>query len=210
MMKKACFVVCVALISGCGLFDGDEPFDINFTEEVPISFTIDASSFCPGSLDCDAAAGPSPDRVELPELELDIDLDILEVTGSNQLRDVSSRLKSVEVDRVEYKYSNNDLNIKTPQIKIYVGRLSASTRNGAAEIATIPQAEPGANSSGNASVSEEQKKAGSDILKSLQVSFIPFMQPEAIERGQPSPPKGSADVDLILHLKFVANPTSLL
>jgi len=209
-MRKAWFVLFALPFVGCGLFDGDEPFDINFTEEVPVSFTIDASRFCPTSLDCEAAAGPSPDRVELPDLELDIDIDILAATGSTQLREVSGRLKSVEVDRVEYKYSNNDLNIKTPQMKIYVGRLTASTRSGAAEIATIPQADPGANTSGNASVTDAQKKAGSDILKSLQISLIPFMQPEAIERGQPSPPKGSADVDLILHLKFVANPTNLL
>lgn len=209
-MKKLLIVAGVFGFSGCGLFDGDDPFDITFTEEVPFSFTIDADQFCPTTLDCDAAEGPAPDRIELPEVEVDIDLDVLAATGSTQLREVSSRLKSVEVDRVEYVFKDNTLNFKSPEIRFFVAPLNASTRAAGAEIGSIPQAAPKTNASGTATTTEVQKKAASETLKSLQISVIPFMKPSAIERNQPSPPKGSTEVEVIIHLKFVANPTELI
>lgn len=208
-MKKL-LILGASVLAGCGLFDGEDPFDIEFEEQVPVAFRIDADRFCPTTIDCTAAEGPAPDRVELPPVELDIDIDILEATGSTQLREVSSRLKSIEVDRVEYKYLNNTLNIKTPNIKLYVAPENASSRGSGAELASVPQAEAGATPSGTETVPDDQKDAASDILKTLQISVIPYMEAEAIERGQPSPPKGGADIEMILHLKVVANPTELL
>lgn len=209
-MKKFFAVFGALGLAGCGLFDGDDPFDITFTEEVPFSFTIDADQFCPTTLDCDAAEGPAPDRIVLPEVEVDIDLDVLAATGSTQLREVSSRLKSVEVDRIEYAFKDNSLNFKSPEIRFFVAPLNASTRTAGAEVGSIPQAEPKTNASGTATTTEEQKKAASDTLKTLQISMIPFMKPSPIERNQPSPPKGSTTIEATIHLKFVANPTELL
>ncbi|MEZ4460425.1 MAG: hypothetical protein R3E66_12010 [bacterium] len=212
MLKNVFFAVLLAapFMSGCGLFSGEEdPFDIVFREEVPFTFTIDAANFCPVGVDCTAAEGPSPDKVVLPDFETDIDIDVLAATGSTQLREVSSRLKSVEIEKVDYVYSNNNLNIQTPKISLYVGQLAASSRGSSVLVVDVPVANAGENKTGTAAVDEANRDASSDILKSLQISMIPYMQPAAIERGQPSPPKGKVDVEMTMTLKFVANPTDL-
>lgn len=212
MLKPFLFVALTLtpLLSGCGLFSGeDDPFDIVFREEVPVEFTIDASDFCPTNLDCNAAEGDSPDRIVLPDFEFAIPIDVLTATGSTQLSEVSQRLKSVEVEKVEYTYSGNSLNIETPKIALFVGGTNVSTHEKGVLIVDVPTAAPGKNSTGTAAVESANKSKSSDILKTLRFSMIPFMQPAAIEKGQPSPPKGSADVKLVMTLKFVANPTEL-
>ncbi len=212
MLKPFLFVALTLapLLSGCGLFSGeDDPFDIVFREEVPIEFTIDAANFCPTTVDCNAAAGPSPDRIVLPDFEVAIPIDVLAATGSSQLSEVSQRLKSVEVEKVQYTYAGNTLNIETPKIALYVGGANVTTHTKGVLIVDVPTAKAGENSTGTATVEAANMSKSSDILKSLQLSMIPFMQPAAIEKGQPSPPKGSADVKLVMTLKFVANPTEL-
>jgi len=212
MLKPFLFVALTIapLISGCGLFSGeDDPFDIVFREEVPIEFTIDAANFCPTTLDCNAAEGPSPDRIVLPDFEVPIPIDVLAATGSTQLADVSQRLKSVEVEKVAYTYSGNTLNIETPKISLYVGGINVTTRTNGVLIVDVPTAPKGENSTGTATVEEANKSKSSDILKTLRLSMIPYMQPAPIEKGQPSPPKGAVDVKMVMTLKFVANPTEL-
>ncbi len=212
MLKPFLFVALTLtpLLSGCGLFSGeDDPFDIVFREEVPFEFTIDASDFCPTNLDCNAGEGPAPDRVVLPDFEVAIPIDVLTATGSTQLADVSQRLKSVEVEKVQYTYSGNTLNIETPKIALFVGGNGVTTRTNGVLIVDLPTAAKGENSTGTATVEEANKSKSSDILKTLQLAMIPFMQPAPIEKGQPSPPKGAVDVKLVMTLKFVANPTEL-
>lgn len=211
-MKNSLFAALLVLpmLSGCGLFTGEEdPFDIVFREEVPFTFTMDAANFCPVNVDCNAAEGPAPDRIVLPDFETDIDLDVLAITGSSQLGEVAQRLKSVEIEKVDYVYSNNSLNIETPKISMYVGALNASSRASSVLVVDVPSAAKGENTSGTAAVPEANRDASSDILKSLQISVIPHMQPAPIERQQPSPPKGKVDVEMVMTLKFVANPTEL-
>lgn len=210
MKKIVLAALLVPTLSGCGLFSGEEdPFDIIFREEVPVTFTMDAANFCPVGVDCNAAEGPSPDRVVLPDFETDLDIDVLMATGSTQLRDVAQRLKSVEIEKVDYAYTNNSLNFETPKVTLYVGPLASSSRGSSVLVVDLPTAAKGENSSGTATVEEANRDKSSDVLKTLQISAIPHMQPAAIERGQPSPPKGKVDVELTMTLKFVANPTEL-
>lgn len=210
LFQKIALLSVVTLAMGCGLFSEDgDPFDIEFRETVDVSFTIDGDDLCPPNADC-SGGGTSPTAVTPPIFDFDTDIDIVELTGSSQLRDVSGRLKSVEIESVDYNYADNTLNTEGPRVVIFVGPLAATGRSstGVVEVVDLPAAQPMDSTSGNATVDESSRRASSDLFKGLQLSVIPVMQPAEIARDAEYP-SGSTDVELTLNLKFVANPTDL-
>lgn len=199
--------------TGCGFFSEDgDPFDVEFTEDIPISFSIDGDDLCPPTADC-TGGGTAPAPITPPEVESPpIEIDVQQATGSNQLADVSGRLKRVEIESVDYEYADNTLNTQGPRVVIFVGPVDANSRgdSGVVQVVDLPPALPDDPStwSGTATVPEDKKAVASELFKSLRLSAIPVIRPAEIPRGSEYP-TGSTDVKLTLNLKFVANPTEL-
>lgn len=197
-------------ISGCGLFSDDgDPFDIEITESIPVTFEIDSAKLCPPGEDCTDPNG-APVQLTPPEFEFSFPLDILTATGSPELKEVASRLKRVEIESVDYEYVDNTLNSPGPRVVMFLGGANATDHSsaGVVEIADIPGATAMTNESGSSVVDDAKKEIASDHFKSLNITAIPLMRPAQIEPGQPWP-TGKATINLTMNLKFVANPTEL-
>lgn len=203
-------IALIGLAAGCGIFDEDssDPFDIVLEESFRIEYQVDSEQFCPPERDCSVEPGPSPDDVVGPEIQRGIPLDIVALTEEPQLRTAAGQVKSVSISSVDYTAENNTLTVPTDEYLIYLGPIGADMRNatGVVEspIVTIPEIPAGENVSSTAQADPATQAAASEILKTLEVSFIPYTQP-VVEQGEPFPPQGSVDVMLDVNLEFVIN-----
>lgn len=196
----------------CGLLD-DEATNIVYQEAVPFSFTIDADQLCvsDAEIDCDAAAQPSPERVELPPVEFAVEVDIVEATGNNDLQSLAGKFRAVEIRSIDYAIQDNSLSFDLPEITLYVGPLGSEDKDssGVVELATIPATAAGETQSGRASVHPANSSKASELFKSLQFTTIPYAA-AVIEEGQLFPPTGQARIRITIHLRLTANPIDAL
>lgn len=190
---------------GCGLINGDG--DITITPGIPVSFTIDANELCPSSADCSQEQAASPATRELAPIETDVNVDVVEATGNQQLETYAGSFKSIEIVSIEYNIKGNDLTFDLPESDLYIGPTAAEKKDdsGVAKLATIPTVAAGSNPSGTATVSAQGRSVSSEQLRQLEMSAILAATPK-VEEGQPFPPSGSADIELTINVEFVANP----
>jgi hypothetical protein len=189
--------------------EGEDPFDIPIDQTIPLSFTFDTALICPPGEDCTVEAQPSPGPVTFSAFQLPVPIDIVALTGDEELRDGAQRIKRVEIRSVDYEVRDNTMNIPTPAIDIYVNQAGATTKSGGVTIATIPTIAAGAKESGSSTVSVENRDAADSYFRSLKLALIPYAEPK-IETGELFPPQGKADFDLKLQVRFTLNPVDAL
>lgn len=202
------------LLAGCGLFSDDpedDPLDVIIKEEIPLSFTIDHGALCPPTEDCEADPMPSPQGVDLPPFEIPISIDILELAQDERLADVASRLKRVEIEAIDYAIAPNTLNIPTPDIEMHLAGFTADSKDASSAflITTLPGTPAETEASGTATVEQESQDQQSELFKELKFTAIAYGDKD-IEPMEMFPPQGAAEYDLVLHLKFTANPVDAL
>lgn len=210
LLTAACGV-----LAGCGIFseDSDDPFDVVLEESFRIEYQVDASQYCPPGEDCTVEPGPAPDDIVGPEVQKGVPIDIVALTEEPRLRTAAGQVKSVSIKSVDYTVENNTLTVPTSEYRIYLGPIGADTRSASGvlpnPIVTIPRVAGGVNVSDTAQADPATQDAASQLLKSLEVSFIPFTQP-VVQKGEPFPPQGSADVFLDVNLEFVVNARDIV
>lgn len=196
----------------CGFLDSDdarEALTVTYHEDFDVGpFDVDANEICPPDAECGEESVPAPEDVELMPIEFNLDVDIVEAMGNDDLRDISSRLRSIEIESIDYEVANNDLTFDLPDIEIYVAPLGTedSADEEAIHLTTIPSTPAEEDAAGNAPVQSENREPSSDLFKELAFSAIPVAQP-VVKEGQPFPPSGAAEVKLTINLKLTANPT---
>lgn len=206
-------VFSAASLTGCGLFSDDpddDPFDVVYEESVPVEFTISDEQLCPPTEDCSVDAEPSPGEVPLPEVEFAVPIDIVEITGNEELREVSSRFKSVEIVSIDYEIAPNTLNIPSPELDIHMGPETAMRRDAQSVffLANLPSAQPMTEDSGTVEVEQDARDQSSELFKDLKFTVIPYGQ-KTIQEGELFPPQGETDYTVTFNLKFTVNPTEL-
>ena len=214
-MKRSIIALMVILglfALACGFLDPEdarEAATITYHEDFDVGpFEIDADEICPPDADCNEDSAPSPTDVELMPVEFNIDIDIVDAIGKEELRDISSRLRSLEITSIDYEVADNDLTFDLPDLDIFVAPIGTedSEDEEAILLTTIPTTPAGQDASGNAPVIEANREASSDLFKTLEFTALPTAQP-VVKEGQPFPPSGSAEVTLTINLRLVANPT---
>ena len=196
----------------CGFLDPDdarEALTVTYHEDFDVGpLNIDADEVCPPDADCSEDSAPSPTDVELMPVEFNIDIDIVDAMGNEDLRDISSRLRTLEITSIDYQVADNDLTFDLPDLDIFVAPIGTedSEDSAAIHLTTIPSTSAGEDASGNAPVIEANRHASSELFKTLEFTALPTAQP-MVKEGQPFPPSGSAEVTLTINLKLTANPT---
>lgn len=203
-----------AFLTGCGLFSDDpddDPLDVVIKESVPVSFTLDEEKLCPPTEDCDATPGPSPAAIDLPPVEIPVPIDILEITGNDELTEVSQRLKKVEIESIDYEVVSNTLNIPTPEFEINLGPFTATNREAQSVflLGTLPSVPAGETPSGNIPVDEANQEQASELFKALKFTTIAYGDKD-IAKDELFPPQGAVEYKLTFNLKFSANPVDAL
>lgn len=201
------FLVVLAGFSlACGLLD-DDATNVSYTEQIPYSFDVDANNLCPQSMDCSQTPTNAPADQELQPIEFASDVDIVEETGNEKLRDFTGVFRSIEVTRIDYKVEGNDLTFDLPPTTLFIGPKGAQSKDDedVVELATIPTVPAGENKSGAATVSDEGRSASADVFQNLKFAAVVYATP-MIKQGQQLPPSGNAKVTLTIHVKFTANP----
>lgn len=192
----------------CGLLDS-EMATVTYEEGISFDFEVDADEICPPDVDCDADPPPdAPEDTELEPLEMSFDIDIVDQSESDGMRDVSSRMRSLEITSIDYEVSDNDLSFDLPDIDVYVAPLGTEDADNedAVHLTTIPSVPAEEDDSGRADVIEANRADSSEIFKELDFTAIPAAQP-VVKEGQPLPPKGTANVEMTVNIKITANPT---
>jgi hypothetical protein len=212
-MKRASLIflsVFVVFSLACGLLE-DEATNISYTEQIPLDFPIDADALCPTGTDCTASSTPAPVATPLLPIELAADIDVVELTGNEELRKFTGAFRSIEITGIDYEVRGNDLTFDLPPVKLYLGPHGSDSADdeGVVLLTTIPEVPAGENKSGSAPVSDAGRSASSDLLQDLKLSAVIFAEP-VVEEGQPLPPSGSADMDLDINVKFTVNPQDAL
>ena len=191
----------------CGLLD-TEMATVTYEEGIPVDFEIDANEICPPDMDCDEDSEPAPEDTDLEPIEFSLDIDIPDATGNDNLRDISSRLRSLEITSIDYDVSDNDLTFDLPDLEIFIAPHGTEDTDDddAVHLTTIPSVAAGEQDAGRADVIEANRESASEIFKELDFAALPKAQ-AVIKEGQPLPPSGSADVELKINIKITANPT---
>lgn len=204
------FLMILALFAlACGLLEEDAT-EISYEEQIPFSFTVDANQVCPDDMDCEEDAQPAPQDQDLEPIEVADDIDVVEETGREELRDYAGKFESITITEIEYAVSDNSLTFDLPQTTMYVGEPGSESRedDGVVELATIPSVPDGEDEEGTAEVTEANLQPASDLFQSLDFALIMYGEPK-IKEGQDLPPSGSAEVDLEIIVEFVANPQTI-
>lgn len=202
-------VVAAVFVGGCQFLEDNA--DVTKNVEIPVSFTIDGDTLCEESdanVDCQNPPNENAQMsYPLGEFEVDRDVDIVEASGRTELRDLAGRFKKITVSKIDYKFQNNTLTFTTPEISFDIGpkAVSSTDNDKTVQLTTIPPVDPGANPDATAEVSNEAENRASPYFKELEFSALPNGQPR-VEEGDEIPPTGSADVESVIHVKFVANP----
>ncbi|MFP4596675.1 MAG: hypothetical protein ACLFVJ_00400 [Persicimonas sp.] len=205
-------IVLAAFALACGLLDDDDT-NVTHEEAIPFSFDIDANELCPQddpAVDCDAEED-APTDVELEPIEFAVDIDVVEKTGNEELRDYTNAFRSIEITSIEYQAANNDLNFDLPDTTLYLGPLGSERTDdeGVVELATIPEIAAGQDDSGRATVAQAGRDASSELLQNLEAAAVAYAQP-VIEEGEPLPPSGDATMNITINVEFTANPQDAL
>ncbi len=203
-------VLGLTIVSGCGLFSkdsDDDPFDLVIKQDVDVEFAIDDEMLCPPTEDCTAPTAPSPGPIDLPEVNVPVEVDIIALTMNEQLSSASGRLKKVEIESIDYVIAPNTLNIPSPPLGLYITPTTATSKdaNGAAFIGTLPSADPSTEKTGTLTVTEEDQAKSSDLFKALKFKVIANGDKD-IEAGEQFPAQGRTDYKLTFNLKFSASP----
>jgi hypothetical protein len=201
--------VLAAFALACGLID-DEDTDISIEESFGFGFDIDADSLCPQDTDCSADPEPAPAEQELPAIEISHNIDIVDETNNEELRDYAGMFRSIEITRIDYETTDNTLSFDLPPTTIYIGPHGSSETGdeGVVELTTIPEIGAGQNKSGTAEVAQSNRSAFSELFQNLRFSPILYAEP-VVKEGQDLPPTGTATMDLTVYVKFTANPQDL-
>ncbi|MFB6372527.1 MAG: hypothetical protein ABEN55_05340 [Bradymonadaceae bacterium] len=212
-MKRNLYILLVVLglsSLSCGFLKDNA--DVTKRAEIPMDFTIDASKLCDESSehidDCNSEnTKEAPEPISLKEIEQDLDVDIVERTGKEELRDASGEFKEITITSIKYEVTQNTLSFATPKIDIYNGPIPAKKTgdDGVFKLTTLPPVAAGTNDSGTAPVDESAQSKASDLYKELKFSAIPAGKPK-LRKGDEVPPHGKAKVKLTLNVKFVFNP----
>lgn len=218
-MKR--LVIAVLVVFGlfalaCGWFDEEEAREtatVDYEEGIPFDFDIDADELCPagGEHDCDDDAQPAPEDIELIPIDIHTDIDIVEATGNDELRDVTQRMRSLEITGIDYEAEDNDLTFDLPAVDIFVGPpgTEESDDPDSVHLTTIPTIDAGQNESGTAPVREDAREPSSELFKELEFDLMAEALP-VVREGQDFPPSGSAEMELTINIRIVANPTDEL
>ena len=211
---KRHFAVLLVVLGASALACGwlEDNADVEYDTEIPVDFTIDATELCDSSSSqidsCDGEMTTEA-KMEIPlkDLEKDLDIDIVEETGKEGLRDASGRFKEITITSIDYKVAPNSLTFATPKIDIYAGPKSAGSTDddGVFKLTTLPPVAKGTEDEGEADVSQSAESKASELFKELKLSAIPAGKP-TISKGDEVPPNGKAEVELTMNVKFVANP----
>lgn len=190
----------------CGWFT-EEDATVEYTEDFSFDLPIDADQLCPEGADCSQNTIPAPEERELDPIELDINIDIVERTGRQELAQYSGSFRSVNVTKIEYTAADNDLSFDVPPITLYLGPTSATSRDdeGVVEMATIPSIPAGTDEEGEADINEANAAELSALIQSLETTAVGYAQP-VVKQGQDFPPNGSLDLTVTVYVTFVANP----
>lgn len=188
----------------CGLID-EEVATVTYEAAIPMEFFFDAAEFCP---DCPDEGGTAQETIELEPIELRIPMsaDDFELSGNLNIRDITQRMRSLEITSIDYVVSDNSLTFDLPAMELFVMPTTADDPGDANSIflTTVPTAPALTDIDKNAPVQDAAREPASDLLKSLDFNGLLRAQP-VIAVGQPVPPAGSADVTMTVNVKIVAN-----
>ncbi len=203
--------------AGLGDAGFSELATVTYEDSFPVQFTIDANELCVDELEWDCEA----DTVDLPEgedrelgtIEFGVDVDIIEALeegGDGDIpdpREVTERMRSIEVTSIEYSVEDNELTFDLPDLELYVAPMGARSPDDddTIHLTTIPSVEAEHDETGDAPVREEASEPSSELFQALQLAVLPSATP-TVREGQPFPPSGDTDVELTFHIKLVANP----
>lgn len=216
-MKRSTLVVALALsaflFTGCGLFSDDpddDPGDIAIEQSVPVEFTLDDEKLCPPGENCDAEPQPSPAAVDLPEVDIPVQVDIIELTDSPELEQASSRLKKAEIESIDYEIAPNSLNVPSPELTLYLAPHMENDKEaeGAFLLGTLPSADPTTEKTGTIEVTDDAKAQSSELFKALKLAVIANGDRD-VKMGEMFPPQGAAEYKLTFNLRFTASPASV-
>jgi hypothetical protein len=165
---------------------------------------------CPPGEDCSTDPQPSPASVDLPPVEIPVQVDVIELTDSPELEQASSRLKKAEIESIDYEIAPNSLNIPSPEIDLYLAPFSETSKDGegAFLLGTLPSADPATEKTGTIEVPEAAQDQSSDLFKALKLAIIAHGDRD-LQKDEMFPPQGSADYTLTFNLKFTSNPTTI-
>lgn len=212
-MKRASLIflsVFVIFSLACGLLD-DDATNIDYTESLPIKFSINAGALCPSDVDCAGDTTPAPADTPLTDIDIGTGIDVVELSGNKELAKFKGVFRSIEVTQIEYSSLQNTLTFDLPAMTVYMGPKGAtsSTDRGVVALTTIPAIPAGENIHGSAPVSDEGRSKSNDLLQELKLSTIIFAEP-MVKKDQPLPPSGSANIKLDIDVKFTVNPQDAL
>jgi len=214
-MKRCLYLVLFVLgLSALACSFLEDNADVTKETEIPVEFTIDASKLCDEASqehidDCDSQeTRKAPATIELKPIEQDLDIDIVEATGKEELRDASGEFKEITITSIDYEFDPNTLNFATPKIDVFVGPKPAGKTGDedVFKLTTLPPVAPETSDTGSAPVEPSAENKASDLFKELKFSTIPAGQPKIRKDKDEIPPKGNADVTLTLNVQFVFNP----
>lgn len=191
----------------CGFLDS-EAATVTYERGIPVDFEVDADEVCPPDLECgEGETVDAEEDTELQPIEFAVEVDIVDATGNGDLQNIAQRLRSIEITSIDYAVANNDLTFDLPDIDIYVAPLGVeeADHEDSVHLTTLPSVPAEQNDSGRASVEEQNRGAASELFQELQYNAIPNAHP-VVKKGQPLPPSGSADIELVVNIKIVANP----
>lgn len=194
-------------LAACGYFGRDDA-DVSYDVEAPIEFPeFDAAKLCPANQDCEGNAAPAPQERPLDPLDVEVDVDIVKLSGVDELATYSGKFRTITVSKITYSVEPNTLTFDLPAVDLYLAPLGteSSMSNAAVKFATIPPTPAGTVvSEEDATIIVENDAQISDLLKSLQLSALAASTP-VVKKGQPFPPSGKAKIKATLFVTFTAN-----
>ncbi len=190
----------------CGFLDS-EAATVTYERAIPVDFEVDANELCPTDADCEEDTVDAQEEVELLAIEIPVDIDILESTGSGDLQNISQRLRSLEITSIDYEVSDNSLTFDLPDVEVHVAPLGTRDADDpeTVHLTTIPSVPAQTDDAGNAPAREQALEPASELFKELQYTAIAGATP-VVKEGQPFPPSGTSDVELVINIKITANP----
>lgn len=185
-------------VVGCGLFGGDEVFDL------PIETSTDFDvSFDVGAVTGEAAGQQAPERLEydltLPGIPIDF------TTVSEDLNDNKSKLREVSITFIKVTPTENTVTGELPDIDLYINASGTTGIEGGHRIATIPPIQPGSLTPVNATIHVAGMEAAQPMITSLKFNVVPSAN-LVVEQGE-TVPGGAAALNIEIGLRAVVNPT---
>lgn len=201
-------------ILACGWFGEDlqeDALDVTYTADFDFDLPLDANALCPTGLDCSEAAVPAPVDRELMPIEINVDLDIVEQTMKPELADYAGKFKRIQISKITYEATNNDLTFDVPPLNLYIGPVGAEkpTDEGVIALATTPVVVKMTNGQLEATINEANRDQISALIQSLQVSAVAQATP-VVKKGEQFPPSGKVDLKVTIFVTLVANPADAI